>query len=116
MNRYRTHSITFKKQVAQDLAGETLKGLAKRHDISRNLIRLWVVKHETGEFGGDTEAVDRLQEYEARIAALERLVDKLTLENEFLKGASKDRRSPTSGTMSIVSGPKAFPSDGYANS
>jgi transposase len=117
MNRYRTHSVTFKKQVAQEyLAGETLKGLAKRHDISRNLIRLWVLKYEAGQFDGDAEAVDRLQEYEARIAALERLVGKLTLENEFLKGASKDRRSPTSGTMSIVSGPKVFPSNGDANS
>jgi transposase len=58
--------------------GETLKGLAKRHDISRNLTPLWVVKYEAGEFDGDAEAVDRLQEYEARIAALERLVGKLT--------------------------------------
>jgi transposase len=37
--KHRTHSIVFKRQVAQDfIAGETLHGLAKRHDISRNLI------------------------------------------------------------------------------
>ena len=35
------HSIEFKRQVAQDfIAGETPHGLAKRHDISRNLIRI----------------------------------------------------------------------------
>jgi transposase-like protein len=35
MARYRSHSIEFKRQVAQEfLAGETLHGLAKRHDIS----------------------------------------------------------------------------------
>ena len=36
MARHRTHSIEFKRQVAQEfLAGETLHGLAKRHDICR---------------------------------------------------------------------------------
>jgi hypothetical protein len=39
MARHRSHSIAFKRQVAQELvSGETLHGLAKRHDISRNLI------------------------------------------------------------------------------
>jgi len=38
MTRHRAHSIEFKRQVAQEfLAGETLHGLAKHHDISRNL-------------------------------------------------------------------------------
>ena len=41
MVKHRSHSIEFKRQVAQEfLAGETLHGLAKRHDISRNLIRV----------------------------------------------------------------------------
>jgi transposase len=43
MAKHRTHSIEFKRQVAQEfLAG--LHGLAKRHDICRNLIRVWVQK------------------------------------------------------------------------
>jgi transposase-like protein len=37
MPRHRSHSIEFKRQVAEEfVAGETLHGLAKRHDISRN--------------------------------------------------------------------------------
>ena len=37
---HRTHSIAFKRQVVQEyLAGETLHGLARRHDLSRTLIR-----------------------------------------------------------------------------
>ncbi|WP_244508418.1 hypothetical protein [Mesorhizobium sp. LCM 4577] len=33
------HSIEFKRQVAQEyLSGEMPRGLAKRHDITRNLI------------------------------------------------------------------------------
>ena len=75
MAKHRTHSIEFKRQVAQDfIAGETLHGLAKRHDISRNLIRIWVKKLEVGAFDEDARAADLLQEYEAKIAALERMV------------------------------------------
>ena len=73
MARHRSHSVEFKRQVAQAfLAGETLHGLAKRHDISRNLIRIWVEKYEAGAFDDDAQAADLVQVYEARIAALER--------------------------------------------
>jgi transposase-like protein len=49
MANHRTHSIEFKRQVAQEfLSGETLHGLSKRHDICRNLIRVWVQKYEAG--------------------------------------------------------------------
>jgi transposase len=41
MTRHRSHSIEFKQQVAQEyVAGETLHALAKRHDVSRNLVRV----------------------------------------------------------------------------
>jgi transposase len=54
MANHRTHSIEFKRQVAQEfLAGETLHGLSKRHDICRNLIRVWVQKYEAGAFDED---------------------------------------------------------------
>jgi len=39
----------FKRQVAQEFtAGEALHGLSQRRDVSRNLIRIWVKKLETG--------------------------------------------------------------------
>ena len=88
MAKHRTHSIEFKRQIAQDfIAGETLHALAKRHDISRNLIRIWVRKFEAGAFDDDAQAADLLQDYEAKIAALERMVGRQALEIEFLKGA-----------------------------
>ncbi len=87
MAKHRIHSMEFKRQVAQEfIAGETLHGLAQRHDVSRNLIRIWVRKYEEGAFDDDAQAADLIQEYEARIAALERLVGKQALELEFLKG------------------------------
>jgi transposase-like protein len=41
MARQRTHSIEF-KLVQEFIAGESLYALSKRHDISRQLIRVWV--------------------------------------------------------------------------
>ena len=114
MARHRSHSIAFKRQVAQEyLAGETLHGLAKRHDLSRNLIRIWVAKYEAGAFDEDAHAADLVQEDEARIAALERLVGRQALEIEFLKGASRSALRPRSGATYVITGPlgSASPKD-----
>jgi len=87
MATQRSHSIEFKRQVAQEfIAGESLYALSKRHDISRQLIRVWVQKYEAGALDEDAQAADLLQEYEAKIAALERMVGRQALEIEFLKG------------------------------
>jgi transposase len=111
MARHRTHSVAFKRQVAQEyIAGESLHRLGKRHDLSRNLIRIWVAKYEAGAFDDDAEAADLLQEYEAKIAALERMVGRQALELEFLKGASAKAARPRSAPTSVITGPKAFPS------
>ena len=100
MPRHRSHSIEFKRQVAQEfVAGETLHGLAKRHDISRNLVRLWVARFEAGAYDDDARAADLIQEYEARIAALERMVGRQALEIEFLKGALKNAPRPRGSVM-----------------
>ena len=96
--------------MAQEyLAGDTLHGLAWRHDISRNLIRVWVARYEAGAFDDDARAADLLQEYEAKIAALERLVGRQALEIEFLKGASRNAPRTRSATTSVITGPVAFP-------
>ena len=106
MRKHRSYPIEFKRQVAQEyLAGETLHGLAKRPEINRNLVRIWVAKYEAGSFDSDVVAADIVQTQEARIAALERLVGKLVLENEFLKGASRDVARPRNETMSVIAGP-----------
>src|SRR3989442_4876799 len=106
MAKHRSYSVEFKRQVVQDyLAGETLYGLAKQHDISRNLIRIWIAKHEAGALDSDTAAADMLAEYDALIAALERLVGKVALENEFLKEASRQARLPRSDSLYVIAGP-----------
>ncbi len=82
--RHRRHSIEFKRQVVVEYhAGETLHALSRRHDICRNLIRVWVEKAEAGEFDDEIAAGDMLVSYEAKIAALERMVGRQALEIEF---------------------------------
>ena len=81
MARQRSHSIEFKRQVAQEfIAGETLYGLSKRHDISRQPIRVWVQRYEAGALDEDAQAADLLQAYETKIAALERMVGRQALQ------------------------------------
>ena len=89
---------------------ESLHGLSRRHDVSRNLIRVWVAKLEAGTYDEDAKAADLLQEYEAKIAALERLVGRQALEIEFLKGALKSAPRPRSATTSVIAGPMVSPS------
>ena len=103
----RTASNSSAKVAQEFLAGETLHGLAKRHDICRNLIRVWVQKYEAGAFDEDAAAADLLQQYEARIAALERLVGKQALELEFVKGAVRSAPRPKSANTSVIVGPRA---------
>jgi transposase len=111
MARHRSHSIEFKRQVAQEfIAGETLHALARRHDVSRNLIRVWVKKLEVGAFDEEARAADLLPEYEAKIAALERMVGRQALEIEFLKGALRNAPRPRSAITSVITGPMASPS------
>lgn len=111
MARHRTYPIAFKRQVAQEfLSGEmSLHGLAKRHDVCRNLIRVWVEKYERGELDDEVEAANLLEQYEAHIAALERLVGRLALENDLLKKASLASRPPRGGGPSMITGPAASP-------
>ena len=60
------------RQVVQGyLAVEMLHDLARRHDPYRNLIQICIDKYGAGAFDEDAEAATTIQEYEARIAALD---------------------------------------------
>ena len=59
MPRHRSHSIDFKRQVVAEYhAGETLHALGRRHDQSRNLIRIWVEKAESGSLDQDMASAE----------------------------------------------------------
>lgn len=100
------YTIEFKKQVVQKyLGGESLHGLGKHNQISRNLIRVWIAKYESGEFDDDQAAAAMLAEYEARIALLERKVGQLALENDLLKKTLPPLQSRIGDSGSVISGP-----------
>ena len=114
--RHRSHSTEFKRQVVAEYhGGETLHALSRRHDLALNLIRIWVEKAEAGALDEDGAAAGLLTAYEARIAALERLVGRQALEIEFLKGGMRSGHSRRSAPTSVTSGAAASPSGGDAS-
>ena len=64
-------------------------------------------KFEASALDDDVQAADLIQEFEAKIAALERMVGRQALEIELLKGAPKHAPRPQSGSISVVTGPTA---------
>ena len=76
-----------------------------------NLIRIWVASTRPAPSTTTPQAADLLQEYEAKIAALERLVGRQALEIEFLKGALKQaHRGREARLHPSITGPAASPS------
>ena len=113
MAHYRTYTIEFKRRLVEEhlSGGAGLSELARRHDISRELLRIWVRKHEAGELAGGRLATPDRRVYEAKIASLERKVGQLTLELDLLKRGLASARQARGGTSSVVSGPKAAASE-----
>ena len=112
MARYRTYTVEFKRQVAEEhLGGVSLNELARRHDLSRELLRTWVKKYEAGEFAGDGPTKPDRRAYEAKIAGLERKVGQLTMELDLLKRGLISARRPSGARSSVVSGPKPAASE-----
>ena len=111
------HSTEFKIRLVQSyLAGEgTLKGLARQHGIYHSLLRLWVGKYQRGHFEERDSLVEKVDEYEAKIASLERKVGQLTMEVDILKKL-RERTSPPEGTPSVISGPAVSQSSKDAKS
>ena len=87
MARYRTYTIEFKRRMAEEhlTSGIGLSELARRHNIARELLRIWVRKYEAGEFAGDGPTKVNRRAYETKIAELERKVGQLTMELDLLK-------------------------------
>jgi transposase len=54
MPRHCSHGVDFKRQVvAEHHAEETLHALGRRHDLSRNLVRIRIERSEAGALDQD---------------------------------------------------------------
>ena len=94
MRGHRRHGTAVKRQIVEEYrAGAALQTLCRAYDVCRNLVRTWIEKYEAGEFDAEKEVADTLHGYEAKIAALERLVGRQALEIEL----SQRGLSPRSG-------------------
>ena len=113
MARYRTYTIEFKRQAVEEhlVGGTSLNRLARRHDISRELLRTWVKKYEAGDLAGGRPTTPDRRAYEAKIAGLERKVGQLTMELDLIKRGLRSARRASGGSSSVASGPKPAPSE-----
>lgn len=85
MTKHHSHSAAFTRLVAGEfIVGEMLHALSPRHDIARKLVRIWIGIFEAEALDDDVHAADLMQEYEAKIAALERMVGRQASEIELL--------------------------------
>ena len=88
MSRKRRHfTREFKLQVIREIeSGKSLAQVSREYEIHPSLISKWRKQHgeyvEEGFVGNGNR-----YKYEAKIAELERMVGKLTMENEVLKKA-----------------------------
>ncbi len=115
MRNQRTFSKEFKRQLVEELlSGESSAAqLCRRHTISKGLLYHWKELYGRGKFNNEPTAEAALKD---RVEKLERLVGRLTLENEFLKKglqnslsqSEKNGKSLTNGSgSSAVSGKDA---------
>src|SRR4030066_893960 len=112
MSNQRSFSLEFKRRVVEELmSGESGPAQpCRRYNITSSVLYHWKKQYCRGKFNNEPTEEAALKD---RIEKLERLVGRLSLENEFLKrglqnSLSQSQRngksSPTSAISSVVSG------------
>jgi transposase-like protein len=84
MRNQRSFSLEFKRQVVEELmSGESRPAqLCRRYNITPSVLYHWRKQYSRGKFNNEPTEEGALKD---RVEKLERLVGKLTLENEVLK-------------------------------
>ncbi len=111
MRNRRSFSVEFKRQIVEELlSGESGPAqICRRHNIQSSLLYHWKRQYSRGKFNNEPTEEAALKD---RNEQLERLVGRLTLENEFLKkglqnSLSQSRRNGKSlrsgGALSAIS-------------
>jgi len=87
----------FKLQVVRAFeSGVTVAELTRQFDIHANLVYKWSQEFQNnpeGAFRGTASEVDPSQTNEQRIGELERIIGRLTVENDFLKKALRHAKT-----------------------
>ncbi len=113
MRNQRRFSLELKRQVVEELlSGQSgAAQLCRRHSITSSVLYHWKRQYSLGKFNNEPIQEAALKD---RIAQLERLVGKLTLENEFLKKGLQNslNQSPKNGRSLIMGKPSSAVSGG----
>lgn len=101
MKNQRGFSLEFKRQVVEELlSGESRPAqLYRRHNISSSVIYRWKKQYSRGKFNNEPTQEAALKD---RVEKLERLVGKLTLENEFFKKGVAEQPQPSRQRKKLV--------------
>jgi len=104
--KYRRFTPDFKRSIVEQLLSETAgpTELCRRYNISSGQLYTWKGQYAHGKLDPDPS---KEAELAARVRELERLLGKLTLENEFLKKAVKNILKQTEKKESSL--PKIVP-------
>ena len=99
----RSFSNDFKKQIVESVVSGTATQaeMAREYRISPVLINKWKKDYKTGKFFENVDSYDMAKQ-ELRIRELERLLGKVTLENEMLKRARDLNTKEKKDDLSIV--------------
>lgn len=95
--RRRRFTREFKIEVVHAYdTGASVAELSRRYDIHANLIYKWTEEYRTnpeGAFRGSVSSIGDSQASEQRIGELERVIGRLTVENDVLKKALQHAKS-----------------------
>jgi transposase len=93
--KYRKLSKELKKQLVEQMINGTMSPteICRQNDIARTVLYRWQKQYEAGEL--DNAPTNALMAAEIKIKELERLVGRLTLDNEILKKAIKQTYKPS---------------------
>ncbi|MDP2959953.1 MAG: transposase [candidate division Zixibacteria bacterium] len=103
MRARRSFSDDFKKQIVESIVSgsATQAELAREYRISPVMINRWKKDYKAGRFFENVSSHD-MAKLELRIRELERLLGKMTLENEMLKRARDLNTKEKKEDLSII--------------
>jgi len=117
MRKQRRFSAELKRQVVEELLSRITSPaqLCRRHNISSGLLYYWKKQYSRGKFGNEATQEEALKD---RVAKLEQMVGRLTMENEFLKKALENtlERAEQRESSLPTTGPWCKQSEGGAHS
>lgn len=105
---YRRHSVPFKIQICCDIRSGKLgrREVLKTHNLSANLMQLWLTQFDRGELDLEEAAASTVAEYShSAHCSTGAQVGQLTMELDLLKKTPRVRLVADHENSSIISGP-----------